>query len=105
MSYYEPYNASEDRAYREWAYENGGDETPELDEEERRDYQTEALAIAKGESNLLAEKGHIIALAEYIDKVHADILYLEKQNRMLRDSHPAFAAAAPKKSAASEVAA
>jgi hypothetical protein len=103
MSYYEPYDASEDRARREWEYE----ETPELDEEERRDYKAEALAIGKGESLMLAERGHVLALYEELQAAYADIKYLWKQNEMLRASHPAFAAAAPapKKPASSEVAA
>jgi hypothetical protein len=93
---YEPYDAKLDRARREWEYE----ETPELDEEERRDYKAEALAIGKGESLMLAERGHLLALYEELQAAYADIKYLWKQNEMLRTSHPAFAAAAPKKPAA-----
>lgn len=86
------YTNSNDKAYAEWAYEFGTEEhTPEP--EERRDYCAEAHSIAMGESNLLAERAHIVALREEIDYFEAQVRDLKKQNEMLRASHPAFAAA------------
>ena len=85
------YTNSHDKAYAEWAYEFGtGEHTPEP--EERRDYCAEAHSIAAGESSVLAERAHIVALREEIDWFEREIAALKRQNEMLRDSHPAFAA-------------
>lgn len=82
----------EDRARAQYEYEFGQQDRAELEEEERRDYKAEALGIAAGTSMLLTERAHVIALAEYIAAIEADLQYVRKQNAMLRNAHPAFVA-------------
>src|SRR5262245_13550669 len=60
--------------------------------EDSRDYCAEAHSIACGESNVLAERAHIVALREEIDWFEAQVRDLKRQNEMLRASHPAFIA-------------
>jgi outer membrane receptor for Fe3+-dicitrate len=98
------YYSAADKARAEYEYEFSEQDRAEYEgyeQEERRDYQAEAAAIASGQSLLLTEKAHVIALHEYIQALEADLNYVRQQNEMLRASHPAFAAA--RKANASEV--
>jgi hypothetical protein len=112
MSCYDTANSAADKARADYEYEFGEQDRAGYEgyeQEERRDYNAEAHSIAAGESMMLAEKGHVAALAYEIDALERTVAGLKKQNEMLRE---AFAAEAAKngspyarKPTASEVAA
>jgi hypothetical protein len=98
------YHSASDKSRAEYEYEFSAQDRAEYEgyaEEERRDYCAEAHSIAAGESGLLPERAHIVALREEIDYYERTIAGLKAQNEMLRATHPAFAAA--RKANASEV--
>src|SRR4030095_8673179 len=89
------YYSASDKSRAEYEYEFSAQDRAEYegyDQEERRDYCAEAHSIAAGESMMLAERAHLIALREEIDYCERTIAGLKAQNEMLRATHPAFAA-------------
>ena len=88
--------SADDKARAEYEYEFGAQDRAAYEgyeQEERRDYNAEAHAIAAEHTTMLPERAHLIALREEIDYFEAQVRDLKKQNEMLRASHPAFAAA------------
>jgi hypothetical protein len=82
MSCCDEYELSAAEAAQYWGYS----------EEERRDYCAEAYSIAAGGTRLRVERGHLTALCAEINWLESRIAWLERQNRRLRATHPAFAA-------------
>src|SRR4029434_10320523 len=92
MSCYNTANSAADKDRALYDYEFSAQDRAEYEgyeQEERRDYCAEAHSIAAGESGLLPERAHLIALREEIDYFERTIAELKRQNEMLRASQQA----------------